>query len=81
MGPFRVITKPGCPYCDKAKMLLKIKGHSFSEDLRNTPADIESFKAAGYRSFPQVFLGEKRIGGFDQLKSFLNGSDNDNDDF
>lgn len=76
MGPFRIITKPGCPYCDKAKMLLKIKGLPFSEDRRDTEADIASFKAAGYRSFPQIFDGERHVGGFDKLKGYLAANDN-----
>lgn len=74
---FRIITKPGCGYCDQAKNLLRIKGHSYSEDLRNTPEDIASFKAAGYRSFPQVFEAERLIGGFDQLRGYLSGLPDD----
>lgn len=71
MGPFRIVTKPGCQRCDKAKMLLRVKRLHFSEDLRNTEADIASFNAAGHKTFPQIWDGEKHIGSLEQLHSYL----------
>lgn len=65
---FMVITKPGCPFCDKAKALLSQKGLDYSEDVRDTPEAIETFKAKGYRTFPQVFEDARLIGGFDDLQ-------------
>lgn len=68
---FRVVTKPGCPYCDQAKALIKMKGHTYEEDRRDTPAGLDAFIREGFRTFPQIFVDEKLIGGFDQLKVYF----------
>lgn len=72
MADYRVITKPGCPHCIRAKQALTIRGIAFVEDLRVTPEQIEAFKAEGFRTFPQVFdeLGIL-IGTADQLEDYL----------
>jgi glutaredoxin-related protein len=65
-----VWSKNQCPYCDQAKALLKMKGISFEE--RNINKDwtrdqlLEAVPNA--RTVPQIFLDDKLIGGFTELK-------------
>ena len=58
-----------CPYCVKAKMLLQKKGAEFSEiDVNSDEIRDEMVaKAGGRRTVPQIFIGDKHIGGFDDL--------------
>ena len=66
-----VWSKYHCPYCDQAKALLKMKGIEFEE--RNINEDwtkeqlLEAVPTA--RTVPQIFLDEKLIGGFTELKA------------
>lgn len=75
---FRIITKPNCIYCERAKMLMKIKGDTYEEDVRTTPEQLEAFVAEGYRTFPQIFLDQQHIGGFQGLERFYTGLPDDN---
>lgn len=62
-----------CSYCDAAKNLLKSRNIEF-EEINLTNDDDGKFdliKKTGQRTFPQVFFGEKFIGGYTDLKSFL----------
>ncbi len=70
MSKIQIYTTPICPYCVRAKSLLKKKGAPYEEidvfmdcDAR---AEMES-KANGRRSVPQIFIGETHIGGCDDL--------------
>lgn len=76
---FRIYTKPGCPYCDQAKELIRANDWTYDEEVHDTPDAIMQFKAAGYATFPQIFLNEERIGGFDDLTLWSN--DQGGDDF
>ncbi|MDE2029563.1 MAG: glutaredoxin 3 [Alphaproteobacteria bacterium] len=65
-----VYSGPACPYCDRAKMLLKKKGAAF-EDF-NVKADADKLaemmqKSGGRRTIPQIFIGDRHIGGYDDL--------------
>lgn len=67
-----MITKPGCPYCKKAKELLTSKGLQFEEILLGKDATSVSLKAiTGSVKAPQVFIGGKLIGGSDELEKHL----------
>ena len=65
-----VWSKTQCPYCDQAKALLKMKGVEYEE--RNVSKDwtreqlLEAVPNA--RTVPQIFLDDKLIGGFTELK-------------
>ena len=65
-----VWSKNDCPFCDQAKGLLKMKGIEFEE--RNVSKDWtkEQLMAAvpNARTVPQIFLDDKLIGGFTELK-------------
>jgi glutaredoxin 3 len=60
-----------CPYCTRARALLTSKGVSFTEiDIEATPgARAEMQARAGRTSVPQIFVGERHLGGFDDTKA------------
>lgn len=63
-------TKSNCPYCVKAKQLLKNKNLDVTEiDITNNSSLIEEMieKASGRRSVPQIFIGDFHVGGCDDL--------------
>jgi len=65
-----VWSKYHCPYCDQAKALLKQKGIEFEEkkigDGYSKEDLLEAVPTA--RTVPQIFLDDKLIGGFTELK-------------
>jgi len=59
-----------CPYCSRAKALLKSKGSEFTDipaymDTK-VRAEMRS-RAHGANTFPQIFIDGKHIGGCDDL--------------
>ena len=70
-----VWSKDACPFCDQAKGLLKMKGIEFEEKKIGhgfTKEDLlEAVPTA--RTVPQIFLDDKLIGGFNELKTHLQG--------
>lgn len=64
-----VYSKDYCPYCDRAKALLKKKGVSFEAvELENDPEGFEALKAkTGWMTVPQIFIGDQMIGGYTDL--------------
>lgn len=70
-----VWSKNSCPFCDQAKNLLKSKGIEFEE--RNVSKDwtkeqlLEAVPMA--RTLPQIFLDDKLVGGFTELRKHLQG--------
>jgi thioredoxin reductase (NADPH) len=62
-------TKPACPYCDMAKRLLASKGQSWTEiDVEADPGRrAEMIERSGRRTVPQIWIGERHVGGFDDL--------------
>ena len=70
MPPITIYTKGWCPYCSAAKDLLAEKGASFTEvDIESQPgARREMIQKSGGRStVPQIFIGERHVGGCDDL--------------
>ncbi|MCC7490105.1 MAG: glutaredoxin 3 [Gammaproteobacteria bacterium] len=66
-----IYTKPTCPYCAAAKALLKGKGVSYREiDIAGDDGRREEMIArSGRRTVPQVFIGSRHVGGFDDLSA------------
>jgi glutaredoxin 3 len=60
-----------CPYCIRAKMLLKGKKVVFEEI--DVSGDHEArewlVKTTGRRTVPQIFINDESIGGFDELRA------------
>ncbi|HKG76440.1 MAG TPA: glutaredoxin 3 [Beijerinckiaceae bacterium] len=70
MAPVTIYTKAWCPYCMAAKDLLTQKGVAFQEIeiTGKAPERSEMIQRAGGRStVPQVFIGERHVGGCDDL--------------
>lgn len=70
MAKIEIYTKAFCPYCARAKSLLKSKRAAFEEfdimmdaGLRNTMIA----RASGGTTVPQIFIDGKHIGGSDDL--------------
>ena len=62
-----------CPYCFAAKKLLKEINLNFKEILVDNDPQIKDEMIAlsdGKTTVPQIFFGEKHIGGYDDLKKF-----------
>jgi glutaredoxin 3 len=58
-----------CPYCEFARTLLRGKGVDFVEiSLEEQPERrVEMIKRSGRHTVPQIFIGERHIGGSDDL--------------
>ena len=71
MSHVTIYTKPYCPYCVRAVSLLEQKGVLFTEiEAAFDPAKRqEMIQRSGRTTFPQIFIGERHIGGSDDLMS------------
>lgn len=59
-----------CPYCVRAEQLLKRKGVAVIEKIRidlDPRAGEEMIARTGRRTVPQVFIGDRHVGGCDDL--------------
>jgi len=59
-----------CPYCIRAKQLLKAKGVEQIEEIRvdtNPDERMKMMETTGQRTVPQIFIGETHVGGHDDL--------------
>ena len=70
MAHVTVYTTMFCPYCHRAKALLKDKGIEFEEidvafDAGKRAEMIE--RAFGLRTVPQIFIHGRHVGGYDEL--------------
>ena len=64
-----IYTTTICPYCVRAKALLKRKGLNYEEISANDEKVRDDMikKAGGRRSVPQIFIGDTHVGGCDEL--------------
>ena len=70
MNPVRMYTTLVCPYCQRAKALLKQRGVGEIEEVRVDldPAERERMIGlTGRRTVPQIFIGDTHVGGCDEL--------------
>lgn len=70
MTPVKMYTTAVCPYCVRAKQLLKSRGVELIEEIRVDldPAERERMmRLTGRRTVPQIFIGETHVGGCDDL--------------
>ena len=64
-------TSQFCPYCSNAENLLKSKGFDISEKIYvdQDPEELtKMIEMTGNRTVPQIYISEKYIGGFDELR-------------
>ena len=70
MSHVTIYTKPYCPYCVRALDLLERKGVAFTEIVAAFDPEkrAEMMQRAGGRAtFPQIFVGDRHIGGCDDM--------------
>ena len=70
MPTVKIYTTGSCPYCIQAKHLLKQRGVTELDEIRVdiTPGERQKMmEITGRRTVPQIFIGEKHIGGCDDL--------------
>ena len=70
-----IVTKDGCPYCDKAKSLLSQKGINYKAEVANDSNKVKIYKKVdnitnNYRYFPMIFHNGKFIGGYTELEKY-----------
>ncbi|MDX1581392.1 MAG: glutaredoxin 3 [Alphaproteobacteria bacterium] len=64
-----------CPFCHRAKALLKDKGVEFEEISVDMKPDVRAEmreKSGGVNSVPQIFIGDVHVGGCDELYALEN---------
>lgn len=67
-----IFTKPGCPYCAKAKKMLTDHGYQYEEIILGKDATIAGMRAiTAAETVPQIYIGGKHIGGSEALESYL----------
>jgi glutaredoxin 3 len=70
MQPVKMYTTAVCPYCIRAKQILKSKGVEQIEEIRVDMLPEERMKmmeTTGRRTVPQIFIGDTHVGGCDDL--------------
>jgi len=70
MQPVKMYTTLVCPYCVRAKALLKQRGVEVIDEIR---VDLQPelrdtmVRITGRRTVPQIFIGDRHVGGYDDL--------------
>ena len=70
MPPITIYTKATCPYCVAAKSLLRTKNAPFEEigvDGDRAAQATMAERAGGRWTVPQIFIGERHVGGCDDI--------------
>ena len=70
MNAVKMYTTQVCPYCVRAKALLKQRGVSEIEEIRidlDPAAREQMMSITGRRTVPQIFIGQTHVGGCDDL--------------
>ena len=61
-----------CPYCIRAKQLLKARGVTEIEEVRidvDSGRREEMMRKTRRRTVPQIYIGDTHVGGFDELSA------------
>jgi glutaredoxin 3 len=70
MQAVKMYTTAVCPYCVRAKQILKARGVAEIEEIRvdTDPAQrAHMMEITGRRTVPQIFIGQTHVGGCDDL--------------
>jgi glutaredoxin 3 len=70
MAHVKMYTTQVCPFCVRAKMLLKQRGVEQIEEIRvdlNPTERDAMINKTGRRTVPQIFIGDTHVGGCDDL--------------
>ena len=80
MPPIKMYCTAVCPYCTMAEKLLAKKGVTQIEKIRVDlyPAQREEMmRITGRRTVPQIYIGDRHVGGFDDLSALDAGGELD----
>ena len=72
MKPVKMYTTAVCPFCTRAKQILKAKGVDQIDEVRVDMLPEERMKMmeiTGRRTVPQIFIGDTHVGGCDDLQA------------
>ena len=69
MSDVRMYCTAFCPYCVRAEMLLKSKNVDINKIFIDEVPDgfRDLYNLTGRRTVPQIFIGDRHVGGFDDL--------------
>jgi glutaredoxin 3 len=70
MQAVKMYTTAVCPYCVRAKQILKSKGVEQIEEIRidtDPEARMKMMEITGRRTVPQIYIGDTHVGGHDDL--------------
>lgn len=70
MQAVKMYTTGSCPYCVRAKQLLKARGVEQIEEIRvdvDPDARMTMMTLTGRRTVPQIYIGATHVGGYDDL--------------
>jgi len=72
-----IYTLPVCPYCERAKNILKIKKVEYLEKDISESREVAKemiVKSGGRKTVPQIFIGDYHVGGCDDLEALINSN-------
>ena len=72
MKPVKMYTTAVCPYCIRAKQILKARGVEQIDEIRIDTLPQERarmMEITGRRTVPQIFIGDTHVGGCDELQA------------
>jgi glutaredoxin 3 len=70
MKPVKMYTTQVCPYCVRAKALLKLRGVAEIDEIRvdlDPEQRVHMMAITGQRTVPQIYIGDTHVGGCDDL--------------
>lgn len=70
MQVVKIYTTGTCPYCIRAKQILKANGVERMDEIRVDEAPeqrVKMMEITGRRTVPQIFIGSTHVGGCDDL--------------
>jgi glutaredoxin 3 len=70
MKPVKMYTTAVCPYCIRAKQILKARGVAVIDEVRvdmQPQERMRMMEITGRRTVPQIFIGDTHVGGCDDL--------------
>lgn len=70
MPSVKMYTTAVCPYCIRAKQVLKARGVNEIEEIRvdtNPDERMKMMESTGRRTVPQIYIGSTHVGGCDEL--------------
>ena len=70
MQNVKIYTTAVCPYCVRAKQILKAKGVAQIDEIRvdiDPEQRLQMMQLTGRRTVPQIYIGQTHVGGCDDL--------------